>query len=83
MSVPAVGHDHGTAKALACSEPLRWDLGAPAGSFCLHKSWHGAASPGHSGFGVLPDLCRYLLRIALTTERHPESPHNVLISLRI
>lgn len=83
MSVPAVGRDHGTAKALACSVPLRCGLVAPAGGFCLHNSWHGAASPGHSGFGVLPDLCRYLLRIAHATERHPESPHNILISLRI
>lgn len=83
MSVPAVGHDCGTAKALACSAPLRCGLVAPAGFFCLHKCWYGAASPGHSGFGVLPNLSRYLLRIAHTTERHPESPHNILISLRI
>lgn len=31
LSVPALGHDHGTAKALACSVPLRCGLVAPAG----------------------------------------------------
>lgn len=30
MSVPAVGHGHGTAKALACSVPLRCGLVVPA-----------------------------------------------------
>lgn len=83
MSVPAVRHDHGTAKALACSVPLRCGLVAPARGFCLHKSWHRAANLGHSGFGDLPDLCRYLLRTAYTTEGYPESPHDILLSLRI
>lgn len=44
MSVPAMRQNHGPANALGCSVPLRCGLVAPAGGFCLHKSWHGAAA---------------------------------------